>query len=60
MMTLTAEFIAKSAIGRDEKVLADLEEASVVAVAVEETGTNTDTKQKTILLRRDCFLFARI
>jgi hypothetical protein len=44
MMTLMAEFTAKSVIEKDGKVLADLKEASVVAVAVEETGTNTRQK----------------
>lgn len=43
-MTLMAEFIARSVIGKDEEVLADLEEASVV-VAVEEIDTNTNKKQ---------------
>ena len=44
-----AEFTAKSVIGKDEKVLADLKEASVVAVAVEETGTNTKQKNNPAL-----------
>jgi hypothetical protein len=39
-----AEFTARSAIGKDAEVLADLKEASAVAVAVEETGTNTRQK----------------
>jgi hypothetical protein len=59
MMTLMAEFIAKSAIGRDAKPPVEEEEADSVADSVAVAETDTNLKIKTIPRRGGLFFLLK-